>query len=77
MMIRGICMWLGGKDAGIYLGRSRDWVEIRAIPWSDEPVPGRIRYGLDADNGGHRYYVPDLDAMVLKGKRWTLRHARG
>ena len=61
-------MWLGGKDAGRYLGYSRDWVEIRAIEWplDGKPVEGRIRYQYNRENGDRRYYRPDLDAFLVK-----------
>jgi hypothetical protein len=58
--------WLGGRDAGIYLGKSRDWVEVRALPWQDDPIPGKIRYGVDRDNLERRYFVADLDSMVVR-----------
>ncbi len=72
--------WLGGKDAGIYLGKSRDWIEVRAIPWQDDPIPGKIRYGVDRDNLERRYAVADLDAMVIcpgPGKRSIPRQVHG
>ena len=61
-------MWLGGKDAGEYLGVSRDFVEERAVAWVDEPVPGMLRYKhmVTKSNGEpiRRYFVPDLDALL-------------
>jgi hypothetical protein len=41
-----ITMWLGGKDAGAYVGRSRDWVETYAAP----PVPASS-LGANPDTG--------------------------
>lgn len=61
MMLRSVSMWLGGRDAGAYLGYSRDWVEIRAIKWQPEHVPGRVRYKKNRQNGDRKYYVPDLE----------------
>lgn len=55
--------WLGGRDSGIYIGRSRDWVEIRALAWQDSPARGRIRYMVDVTTGDRRYFVEDLDHM--------------
>ena len=56
-------VWLGGRDAGIYVGRSRDWIEIRALAWQDDWARGRIRYQLDVDSGDRRYSVVDLDLL--------------
>jgi hypothetical protein len=64
MMLRSVSMWLGGRDAGAYLGYSRDWVEIRAIKWQPDHVPGRIRYKKNKENGDRKYYVPDLDSFL-------------
>jgi hypothetical protein len=60
--------WLGGKDAALYVGRSRDWLEIRALRWpndskEEEAVRGRVRYKNDVTTGDRRYFVPDLDAL--------------
>lgn len=61
-------MWLSGKDAGAYIGYSRDTVEIRAIPWQPTHVLHQIRYKLvQLDEKGpkvRRYYQPDLDALL-------------
>jgi hypothetical protein len=59
-----VARWLGAKEAGRYLGFSRDWVEVRAHPWQDEPVPGRIRFKKARSDGRRRYYVPDLEAQL-------------
>ena len=63
-MMSEFTMWLGGKDASVYLGYSRDWVEIHALAWpvDHQPVKGRIRYKLV--NGNRKYYRPDLDAFL-------------
>ena len=60
-------MWVGGKDAGAYIGYSRDWVEGRAVEWplDDQPVEGRIRHKYNRENGDRKYYVPDLDAFLV------------
>jgi hypothetical protein len=60
--------WLGGKDAALYVGRSRDWLEIRALQWppgskEDQPIRGRVRYKKDVNTGDRRYFVMDLDAL--------------
>ena len=60
--------WLGGKDAALYVGRSRDWIEIRALRWpanskEEEPIRGRVRYKNDVATGDRRYFVRDLDAL--------------
>jgi hypothetical protein len=71
-----ITMWLGGKDAGAYVGRSRDWAETCATPWDDEPVPGRIRYKYEGAD--RRYYRPDLDAkLTLKPTGSPKRNGQG
>ena len=68
-MISDFSMWLGGKDASIYVGMSREWIEIKALEWTldDKPVPGRIRYQWLRDKpselGVRRYYRADLDAI--------------
>jgi len=61
-----IAMWLGGKDAGSYIGYSRDWVEIRALEWplDEKPMAGRIRFKYNRENGDRKYYRPDLDAFL-------------
>lgn len=64
-------VWLGGRDAGIYCGRSRDWVEIRALAWEDEPVRGRIRFQLDVDSGDRRYFVADLDLLQEPPRKYN------
>jgi hypothetical protein len=64
MLLRDISMWLGGRDAGAYLGYSRDWVEIRALEWQDKPAEGRIRFRRMKGTGDRKYYRPDLDAFL-------------
>jgi hypothetical protein len=36
--------WLSRKGAAEKLAVSVDTVERRAIPWQDDPVPGKLRY---------------------------------
>jgi len=59
-------MWLGGGDAGSYVGCSRDWVEVRVTAWplNNQPVPGRIRYKTLKGCVVRKYYRPDLDAFL-------------
>ncbi len=56
----------GGAD---HIDVSADTILRRAIPWSDEPVPGKVRFkylklGVDTRQE-RRYYVPDLDALLV------------
>ena len=46
-------MWLSGKEAGEYIGMSRDYVEARAVPWPGEDgyVPNRVRYQYSSGTG--------------------------
>jgi hypothetical protein len=72
-MISDFSMWLGGKDASICVGKSREWIEIKALEWplDNKPVEGRIRFqwlrDKPSDLGVRRYYRPDLDAI----QRWS------
>ena len=65
-------MWLSGKEAGEYIGMSRDYVEDRAVPWPDDDanVPYKVRYQYIVGKKGadpvRRYYRPDLDALIVK-----------
>jgi len=71
-------MWLGGKDASIYVGKSREWIEIKALEWplDDKPFQGRIRYQWLRDKpnglGVRRYYRADLDAI----RHWSTAATR-
>ncbi len=57
-----ITMWLGGKDAGAYVGPSRDWVETYAAP----PVPAS---SLGADpNTGREINLPRLSPKETSRK---------
>ncbi len=59
-------MWMRAKDAGGYLGVSRDTIERRALAWQDEPVKGRIRFKLLQLEGEpvRRYFKADVDALL-------------
>lgn len=61
-------LWMSGKDAGLFVGRSRDAVEKRAVPWVEEYIPKKIRYKFQQmDEGGEierRYYKPDLEGWL-------------
>lgn len=59
-----VAMWLGGKAAGLFIGYSRDWVEVRAHPWQKQPVDGRVRYKTMRGSGDRKYYRPDLEAFL-------------
>ena len=65
-------MWLSGKEAGEYIGMSRDYVEDRAVAWPDDDayVPYKVRYQFIVGKKGadpvRRYYRPDLDALMVK-----------
>lgn len=60
-------VWLSGSQAAAYIGRSRDSIEKRALPWQDEYVEKRVRWvwsELDVDGEvERRYYKPDLDKL--------------
>ena len=58
--------WCSGKDAGVYLGWGRDWIEERGVQWQATPVPGKIRYKKARETLHRRYFVPDLEPMNLE-----------
>jgi hypothetical protein len=71
--------WLGGEDAGRYLGHCRDWIEDRALEWQPHPVAGKIRFKFDRPSGKakkgkpgikgkklRRYIVADLEPMNVE-----------
>ena len=62
--------YLGGKEAGLLIGFSRDTIEKRATPWEEEHVPFKIRYVeavLDKDaKPVRRYYKPDVLAFLRR-----------
>ena len=57
-----ITMWLGGKDAGAYVGLSRDWVETYVAP----PVPASS-LGANA-NTGREINLTRLSPRETSGK---------
>ena len=62
--------FMGGKEAGLLIGFSRDTIEKRATPWEDEHVPFKIRYVQAVlDKGAkpvRRYYKPDVLAFLRR-----------
>jgi hypothetical protein len=65
--------FLGGKEAGLLIGFSRDTIEKRATPWEDEHVPFKIRY-VEAvlDKGAkpvRRYFKPNVLAFLRRPPR--------
>ena len=66
--------FLGGKEAGLLIGFSRDTIETWATPLEDEQVPSKIRY-LEAvlDKGAKpvcRYFKQDVLAF-LRRPEWS------
>jgi hypothetical protein len=61
--------WLSLAGAAEYLDCSKDTILRRAVPWSIEDVPGRIRFKylrLGEDTRmDRRYWVEDLDALLV------------
>ena len=67
------CEWAGGKVAADFLGRSRDFVEDRALPWQPKPEPGRVRYRM-LFSGPHKrsrreYYMADVRNLLIDPPR--------
>lgn len=67
-------LWLSLANAAEYLDVSKDTVLRRAVEWSEEPVPGKVRtkylvLGIDTRQD-RRYYSPDLESwLYAKPKR--------
>ncbi len=66
-----MCMnWLSLSSAAAHLDVSTDTVLRRAIPWSDDVVPGKIRWKFlklgEDTRQERRYYAPDLDALLVE-----------
>jgi len=63
--------WLSLSGAAEYLDVSNDTISWRAVPWSDEPVSGMIRWkSLKLGEGTRqerRYFVEDLEAPFGEG----------
>ena len=59
---------MSGKDAGNWVGLSRDAIERRALAWQEEPVLFRVRFKLlqlDGDTKPmRRYFKPDVEALL-------------
>jgi hypothetical protein len=49
------------------MNRSTEWIDVRAKPWEEEPVPGWFRYKLNPETTDRRFFRPDLDAY------WTTK----
>ena len=64
-----INVWLPVSLAALKIGRSQDTIERRGVPWTERPVPFRIRYRylvLDPGSDAIRaYYEPDIEALLL------------
>jgi hypothetical protein len=61
-------LWLSLAKAAEFLDVSKDTVLRRAVEWSDEPVPGKVRtkylvLGTDT-RSDRRYYSPDLERWL-------------
>jgi hypothetical protein len=61
--------WLSRKGAAEKLDVSVDTIERRAIPWQDEPVPGKLRYKHlklgEETRQERRYCEEDLEALLV------------
>jgi len=77
--------WLSLAKAAEFLDVSKDTVLRRAVEWSDEAVPGKVRtkylvLGNDT-RSDRRYYLPDLEQWLFaKPRREDFacrRHRRG
>jgi hypothetical protein len=61
-------VWLSLAKAAEYLDVSKDTVLRRAVEWSDEPVPGKVRtkyliLGIDTRQD-RRYFLPDMERWL-------------
>ena len=61
--------WLSRKGAAEKLNVSVDTIERRAIPWQDDPVPGKLRYKClklgEETRQDRRYCEEDLEALLV------------
>ena len=62
-------VWLSLAKAAEFLDVSKDTVLRRAVEWSDETVPGKVRtkylvLGTDT-RSDRRYYLPDLERWLF------------
>ena len=72
-------VWLSLAKAAEYLDVSKDTVLRRAVEWTDEPVPGKVRtkylvLGADTRHD-RRYYLPDLERLLSANPRTNHGHA--
>lgn len=62
--------WLSLSGSAEYLDVSTDTVLRRAVPWSDDYVPGKVRWKYlklgEGTRQERRYWVEDLGAMLVK-----------
>ncbi|MGD0259338.1 MAG: hypothetical protein ABSD29_05870 [Verrucomicrobiota bacterium] len=74
-------VWLSLAKAAEYLDVSKDTVLRRAVEWTDEPVPGKVRTKylvLGADTRqDRRYYLPDLERWLSARAQTTRGHIKG
>jgi hypothetical protein len=61
--------WLSRKGAAEKLDVSVDTIERRAIPWQEDPAPGKLRYKYlklgDQTRQDRRYFEEDLEALLV------------
>ena len=61
--------WLSRKGAAEKLDVSVDTIERRAIPWQEDPAPGKPRYKYlklgDQTRQDRRYFEEDLEALLV------------
>jgi hypothetical protein len=74
-------VWLSLAKAAEYLDVSKDTVLRRAVEWTDEPVPRKVRtkylvLGADARQD-RRYFVPDLERWLSINGQPHHGHIRG
>ena len=61
--------WLSLSGAAVYLDVSTDTIGRRAVVWTDDPQPGKVRFKylkLGEDTRmERRYYAEDLERMMV------------
>jgi hypothetical protein len=61
--------WLSRKGAAEKLDVSVDTIDRRAIPWQEDPVPGKLRYKYlklgEETRQERRYCEEDLEALLV------------
>jgi len=74
-------VWLSLAKAAEYLDVSKDTVLRRAVEWTDEPVPGKVRTKylvLGADTRqDRRYYLPDMERWLSAKAQTNRGHIKG